>query len=129
MIDLERLRIVNLEKDQIKMPLQSTIFRNEERLQSCAINDVSHLILGTKGHHVRLVQTALVNLNFGGIHGREYVDGHYGQTTADAVLRYKTSRKIINFSYQTRPDNIVGKMTITMLDGEMRDLENRMALR
>lgn len=109
------------------MALHSRIFRDEERLRSCAVNDTSHITLGAKGHHVRLVQTALVNLKFGGIHGREYVEGHYGPTTADAVLRYKTSRKIINFSYQTRPDSIVGKMTITRLDSEMLVFENQAA--
>jgi len=37
--------------------------------------------------------------------------------------QYKTARKIINYSYQSHPDDIVGKMTIASLDGEMRQWE------
>ena len=44
----------------------------------------------------------------------------YGPSTAAAVLSYKTKRQIINRSYQTTPDSIVGKMTIASLDAEMR---------
>lgn len=43
----------------------------------------------------------------------------YGPSTASAVLRFKTKRSIINYGYQTRPDNIVGKMTIAALDKEL----------
>jgi hypothetical protein len=39
------------------------------------------------------------------------------------VLAFKRRRKIINFSYQTQEDNIVGKMTIAALDREMEKLE------
>jgi hypothetical protein len=46
-------------------------------------------------------------------------DGSYGPATAAAVLAYKQKRKIINFSYQTTADNIVGKMTMAALDKEM----------
>lgn len=35
------------------------------------------------------------------------------------MLRYKQQRNVINTSYQTRADNIVGKMTIQSLDAEM----------
>jgi hypothetical protein len=45
--------------------------------------------------------------------------GQYGPTTAAAVLRFKTENQIINRSYQTRPDNIVGKMTMKALDQAM----------
>jgi hypothetical protein len=34
-------------------------------------------------------------------------------------LSYKKKRNIINRSYQTQADNIVGKMTIASLDNEM----------
>jgi hypothetical protein len=46
----------------------------------------------------------------------ELASGRYGASTAEAVLEYKRTRKIINFSYQTKADNIVGKMTIAALD-------------
>ena len=40
-------------------------------------------------------------------------------------MAYKQKRNIINYSYQTRADNIVGKMTIAALDEEMLDWERR----
>ena len=43
----------------------------------------------------------------------------YGPTTAKAVLAYKTRRQIINRSYQSKPDGIVGIMTMRVLDEEM----------
>jgi hypothetical protein len=49
----------------------------------------------------------------------------YGPSTADAVLRYKTDRDIVNRSYQQAADNIVGKMTIQYLDREVAELEKR----
>jgi hypothetical protein len=48
----------------------------------------------------------------------------YGDSTARAVLAFKTKRKIINRSYQNTPDDIVGKMTIARLDQEMRVFEH-----
>jgi hypothetical protein len=43
----------------------------------------------------------------------------YGSSTANGVLNYKRKRGIINRTYQTQADNIVGKMTIAALDAEM----------
>jgi hypothetical protein len=43
----------------------------------------------------------------------------YGKSTVAAVLAFKTKRQIINTSYETQVDNIVGKMTIAALDEEM----------
>lgn len=45
-------------------------------------------------------------------------------STANAVLNYKQKRSIINLSYQTQADNIVGKMTVGALDRELRDKED-----
>ena len=106
------------------MPLFSTLFRGVHELEACHVKDSAHLKLGAKGFHVRLVQTALCRLGFKFISGQEYIDGVYGPTTAAEVLRYKTTRRIINHAYQNKPDNIVGKMTITRLDGEMNILEH-----
>jgi hypothetical protein len=47
----------------------------------------------------------------------------YGPSTAKAVLSYKTKHSIINRSYQTQADNIVGIMTMASLDKEMFALE------
>jgi hypothetical protein len=46
-------------------------------------------------------------------------DGVYGPATAAAVLAYKQKRDIVNRSYQTEADNIVGKMTMASLDSEL----------
>lgn len=107
------------------MTLRSAQFRNNARLQSALIIDSSHVIQGSKGEHVRLIQQVLVRLGERSIKGREYADALYGPTTAAAVLRFKTQRRIINFSYQSTPDDIVGKMTISALDNEALLLEVR----
>ena len=39
------------------------------------------------------------------------------------MLAYKQKRNIINRSYQTKADNIVGKMTMAALDKEMLEAE------
>ena len=107
------------------MPLTSRLFRDDKRLQACLIDDQAHLTPGTKGDFVTLVQHALDALDDAGISPAEIVAGTYGPTTAQAVLDFKTARKIINKSYQTKPDNIVGKMTIKTLDDEMAARENK----
>jgi peptidoglycan hydrolase-like protein with peptidoglycan-binding domain len=56
---------------------------------------------------------------------RQLRTGRYGKSTAAAVLAFKTKRKIINYSYETQVDNIVGKMTIAALDNEMVLRESR----
>ena len=47
----------------------------------------------------------------------------YGPATAAAILAYKQKRNIINRSYQSQADNIVGKMTIQALDRELSAVE------
>ncbi|MBP0580445.1 peptidoglycan-binding protein [Labrys sp. LIt4] len=106
------------------MALHCRLFAGVPELEACLVNDQAHLTAGTTGHHVRLVQEALVKLGFNQIDGRDYIDGVYGASTAAAVLRYKTSRQIINRAYQSSPDNIVGKMTIKSLDTEMLARQN-----
>jgi hypothetical protein len=96
------------------MPLSSKLFRDNKQLEAAAVQDQSHITLGSRGEHVRLIQRALGYLGIPGVSGREYAEATYGPTTANAVLRYKTMRGIINRSYQSAPDNIVGKMTIAV---------------
>jgi hypothetical protein len=105
--------------------LRSRLFFGNPELEACLVRDSAHLTSGVRGEHVRLVQTALVYLGYKSITGREYLDGVYGRTTAHAVLRYKTDRRIINFAYQIQPDNIVGKMTIKRLDDELVAFQDR----
>jgi peptidoglycan hydrolase-like protein with peptidoglycan-binding domain len=101
------------------MALQSSLFSGDRLLEAAASRDADHITLGATGEHVRKIQKAL-NL-FGGAAIDE--DGVYGRQTAAAVLTYKSERNIINRSYQTKADDIVGKMTIASLDTEVLVLE------
>jgi len=105
------------------MALSSKLFRDDQRLQACEVNDAAHLTLETRGEHVAKVQMALFAIDRLTIDRSELVSQTYGRSTARAVLAFKTKRQIINRSYQNTPDEIVGKMTIARLDQEMRLLE------
>jgi hypothetical protein len=107
------------------MPLVSKWFRDNERLQKSLVSDPAHIVAGDVGPHVALIQGALIVLDADVISGDELSTESYGKSTADAVLDYKTRRGIINRSYQTQPDPIVGKMTIQSLDNEMLGRERR----
>jgi hypothetical protein len=100
--------------------LSSQLFRGDAALESAATSNPAHIKPGARGRHVEKIQTALNILD----DARLTVDGAYGPATASAVLKYKTKRKIINYSYQTAPDNIVGIMTMAKLDEEMRVYED-----
>jgi hypothetical protein len=97
------------------MALKSKLFRGDSKLEAAAVSDPAHITIGAKGEHVRKIQQALTILDGANLD----LDGTYGHETAAAVLAYKQKRNIINRSYQTRADNIVGKMTIAALDLEM----------
>jgi hypothetical protein len=99
------------------MPLQSKLFKGDQRLEACLIHDSAHVTPGTAGEFVTKIQKALFILDGAVIDPSE--QGIYGPSTADAVLAYKKRRKIINYSYQTQADDIVGKMTIASLDNEL----------
>ena len=111
------------------MPLQSQLFRGDRALEACLVDDRAHLVTGTSGPHVKKVQRALAVLDGALIALDEVSSEQYGRSTAAAVLDYKRARNIINRSYQTVPDNIVGKMTIASLDREMLNNEARPPLR
>jgi hypothetical protein len=101
------------------MPLQSMLLRDDPKLEACLIHDSAHIVQGAVGKHVAKIQFALATLDNLIIAPRDLSTATYGASTADAVLAYKNKRRIINRNYQTRPDNIVGKMTIASLDKEM----------
>jgi peptidoglycan hydrolase-like protein with peptidoglycan-binding domain len=105
------------------MPLSSSFFRGDAKLEACLVSDPAHVTPGATGDHVRKIQLALHLLNESRIDASELAARRYGPTTAAAVLAYKRKRQIINFSYQTTADNIVGKMTIASLDKEMLQFE------
>ena len=101
------------------MSLQSKLFQGDPKLEAAAVSNPAHIIPGSVGDHVGKIQQALIELDGATIAADELADKSYGPSTADAVLAYKKKRKIINRSYQTQADNIVGIMTIAVLDKEM----------
>jgi hypothetical protein len=101
------------------MGLQSRFFRGDPKLEAAAVSDPAHVMLGASGPHVQKIQTALMLLDGASISADEVQRTFYGTSTAAAVLAYKQKRNIINRSYQTQADNIVGKMTMASLDSEM----------
>jgi hypothetical protein len=103
------------------MALTSKLFAGNQALEAAATQDAAHIQVGARGPHVEKIQTALNLLDGAGLK----VDGAYGPATAKAVLAYKTKRNIINRSYQTTADNIVGKMTVSQMDQELKALENK----
>jgi hypothetical protein len=105
------------------MALSSNLFRGNRALEACAVQDPAHVTRGTTGDHVAKIQFALFTLDGLVIDRAELVAHQYGRSTAAAVLAYKKKRQIINRSYQTAADDIVGKMTIASLDKEMKARE------
>ena len=101
------------------MPLRSKLFRADPRLQTCLISDRAHVTLGAVGDFAARIQVALTQLDKAAIDPFEIAMKRYGPSTAAAVLAYKKKRNIINRCYQSKADNIVGKMTIASLDKEM----------
>ena len=111
------------------MPLRSQVFRGDRALEACLVDDRAHVVEGSRGGHVRKLQRALALLDGALIALDEASSENYGPSTATAVLNYKRARSIINLSYQTTADKIVGKMTIASLDLEMAKTEARPPLR
>lgn len=97
------------------MALQSQLFRGDPKLEAAAVSDPAHIAQGAVGKHVRKIQLALIQLDDAALEP----DGNYGPATARAVLAWKQKRNIVNRSYQSQADDIVGKMTIAALDREM----------
>jgi hypothetical protein len=107
-----------------RMALQSALFVDDDELQACFIHDRAHVTLGAVGGHVTKIHSALTVIDNASIDLAELKEGRYGPSTAAAVLAYKRKRQIVNHSYQSQADDIVGKMTIASLDREMRVIEH-----
>jgi len=109
------------------MPLQSKLFKGDSALEACLIKDSAHVTEGAAGEHVTKIHTALFAIDGLGVSPDELRTRSYGKSTVKAVLAFKTKRNIINYSYETQVDPIVGKMTIDALDKEMlrREAEPR----
>lgn len=103
--------------------LQSRHFRGTPSLEAALNHDPAHILPGDDGFHVRLIQEALKELDNLSIDARELAEMRYGPSTAEAVLKFKRKRNILNFRNQL--DNIVGKKTMAALDGEMFEKERR----
>jgi hypothetical protein len=106
------------------MALQSQLFQGDGQLEAAATIDRGHILPGASGPQVKKIQLALSLLDDAKISPHEALFGLYGATTARSVLEYKRKRKIINYSYQSTADDIVGKMTMSSLDGEMAKLRS-----
>jgi len=104
--------------------LHSKFFSGDVKLEACAIHNSAHVLQGAVGEHVSKIQAALFILDDLIIEAAELAAKKYGPSTAAAVLSFKQERDIINRSYQTQADDIVGKMTIAELDKELVELEN-----
>ncbi|GAB4041622.1 peptidoglycan-binding domain-containing protein [Spirosoma jeollabukense] len=103
----------------------STWFKGNARLDQCLVSDPAHVQKGDRGDYVTLIQGALMALDTAIISVDEQSQKLYGPSTAQAVLTYKRKRQIINPSYQTQADDIVGRMTMLALDTEMGAFERR----
>jgi peptidoglycan hydrolase-like protein with peptidoglycan-binding domain len=101
------------------MLLKSNLFAGDARLEACAASHPAHVMPGATGPHVRKIQEAIITLDGAVIDQAELDASHYGPSTASAVLAYKSKRDIVNPSYQSQADNIVGIMTIKALDAEL----------
>jgi hypothetical protein len=108
------------------MSLRSQMLRDDRDLQACLVSDPAHVVPGSSGPHVAKIQSALLLLDKRlSIPVGELRAKVYGPKTRAAVQEFKRKRGIINFSYQTAADDIVGKMTIARLDDELFALEQR----
>src|SRR5215813_10034828 len=103
----------------MNMGLRSRMFAGDARLEAAAVSNPAHIVTDAVGEHVSKIQRALILLDDATISTDELRFGRYGRSTAQAVLAYKTKRRIINFSYESQADDIVGIMTMAALDAEM----------
>jgi hypothetical protein len=103
--------------------LRSKLLSPNARLRNCEVSDPAHVKLGDQGDFVDLIQRALALIDNVVIASTDTSSSLYGDSTAAAVLAYKTKRNIVNRSYENQADNIVGKMTVQSLDAEMLNLE------
>jgi hypothetical protein len=103
-----------------EMGLRSKLFSGDPTLEACLIHNPAHIKEGAVGKHVSKIQTALLITDGFSVSPDELRTLRYGPSTSYAVLSFKRKRNIINYSYESQVDNIVGKMTIAALDNEVR---------
>jgi hypothetical protein len=105
------------------MSLRSRLFAGDAKLEAAATSNPAHIVPGALGQHVGKIQQALRLLDGDAIESSELAAMRYGSSTAEAVLSFKTKHGIINRTYQTKPDNIVGIMTMASLDEALLRIE------
>ncbi len=110
------------------MPLQSQCLKGDAKLEAAAVSDPAHIFTGAVGAHVAKIQQALIVLDNANITAAEIAAKQYGESTASAVLSFKQKRNIINRSYQSQADNIVGKMTMAALDQALAQRERTLTV-
>ena len=93
------------------MSLTSRLFAGDPKLEAAATSNPAHIQPEAVGDHVGKIQQAIMLLDGAVIDSGELMAKRYGPSTARAVLAYKKKRNIINRTYQTQADNIVGIMT------------------
>ena len=123
---------------RIKPALESAEFTTEvtasvrTRLESCLKSDPAHIMPksrgGQDGPHVEALQKALMKIKAASPPELKMLDiadplGVYGQSTANAVRRYKEINAIQRTGQSL--DDIVGRMTISRLDDELTNLRVR----
>ena len=106
------------------MGLRAFLFEGDAKLEAALVEDRAHILEGAQGDHVAKIQTAVIMLDGADIDDSELTRKFYGPSTSRAVLKFKTSRKIINASYQNTADAIVGKMTVRALDDEVAEIQD-----
>lgn len=117
---------------RIKAALESADFtiratqEVRDKLNACLKTDSAHILPkargGKDGPHVTTIQNALMKIRGAapglGIQPITDASGTYGHTTAAAVLKYKGAKGIKRSGQPL--DDIVGRMTITQLDDDLR---------
>jgi hypothetical protein len=101
------------------MSLKSKLFSGDPKLEAAAVSNPAHVVPGAAGEHVAKIQQALIQLDGAAVAASELAARSYGPSTAAAVLSYKKKRDIVNRSYQTQADDIVGIMTMAAMDNEL----------
>jgi hypothetical protein len=95
-------------------------FKGDEKLEACLHNDRDHITIDSSGDHVSMIQRAVMLLENASINKSEINANTYRKSTAAVVFQFKRKRHIINWSYQRKEDDIVGKMTIkATMDDEL----------
>ena len=107
------------------MALTSPRFKDNAELRSV---ELGHLLLkmGARGHHVHLLQMALLDLGFAmprSTTSQSYSpDGIYGSETTEVVRAFQKS------AFPLVPDGILGPKTIRALDQRLNRFTHRVGL-